>query len=62
MLETCLEPSFYISKNYFIINFFCFENQQIECGERNDESRIVGGNTAIVNAYPWMARLSYFNR
>ncbi|CAG9806448.1 unnamed protein product [Chironomus riparius] len=33
-----------------------------KCGERNDESRIVGGNTAIVNAYPWMARLSYFNR
>ncbi|KAG5671026.1 hypothetical protein PVAND_001244 [Polypedilum vanderplanki] len=33
-----------------------------KCGERNDESRIVGGNTAMINSYPWMARLSYFNR
>lgn len=32
------------------------------CGERNDESRIVGGQTAGVNEFPWMARLSYFNR
>jgi Trypsin len=32
------------------------------CGERNDDSRIVGGNPAGVNQYPWMARLSYFNR
>ncbi|KAH8404480.1 hypothetical protein KR222_006159 [Zaprionus bogoriensis] len=32
------------------------------CGERNDESRIVGGTTAGVSEYPWMARLSYFNR
>lgn len=32
------------------------------CGERNDESRIVGGQTAGVSEYPWMARLSYFNR
>ncbi|XP_067648311.1 venom protease [Eurosta solidaginis] len=30
------------------------------CGERIDESRIVGGKTAA--QYPWMARLSYFNR
>lgn len=32
------------------------------CGERNDESRIVGGSAATVNSFPWMARLSYFNR
>ncbi|CRL05275.1 CLUMA_CG018249, isoform A [Clunio marinus] len=32
------------------------------CGERNDESRIVGGSTTGVNEFPWMARLSYFNR
>ncbi|KAI9586769.1 hypothetical protein GQX74_002616 [Glossina fuscipes] len=32
------------------------------CGERNDESRIVGGSTTGVSEYPWMARLSYFNR
>ncbi|XP_065361336.1 venom protease [Calliphora vicina] len=32
------------------------------CGERNDESRIVGGTTTGVSEYPWMARLSYFNR
>lgn len=33
-----------------------------KCGERNDESRIVGGDKAKVNEFPWMARLSYFNR
>lgn len=32
------------------------------CGERNDESRIVGGSATGVNEFPWMARLSYFNR
>ncbi|XP_055371669.1 transmembrane protease serine 9-like [Condylostylus longicornis] len=32
------------------------------CGERNDETRIVGGQDAGVNEFPWMARLSYFNR
>ena len=32
------------------------------CGERNDESRIVGGGVTGVSEYPWMARLSYFNR
>ncbi|XP_055679941.1 venom protease-like [Lutzomyia longipalpis] len=32
------------------------------CGERNDASRIVGGQAAGVNEFPWMARLSYFNR
>lgn len=38
------------------------KKNSIECGERNEESRIVGGTTAMMNAYPWMARLSYFNR
>ncbi|KAL5285036.1 hypothetical protein ACFFRR_007023 [Megaselia abdita] len=33
-----------------------------KCGERNDEPRIVGGETTNVNEFPWMARLSYFNR
>lgn len=32
------------------------------CGERSDETRIVGGSTTGISAYPWMARLSYFNR
>ncbi|XP_069702856.1 trypsin-1-like [Periplaneta americana] len=32
------------------------------CGERNDGSRIVGGKPAEMNEFPWMARLSYFNR
>ncbi|XP_049286361.1 venom protease-like [Anopheles funestus] len=32
------------------------------CGERNDASRIVGGQATGVNEFPWMARLSYFNR
>ncbi|KAG8267261.1 hypothetical protein J6590_055452 [Homalodisca vitripennis] len=32
------------------------------CGERNDASRIVGGNATAANEFPWMVRLSYFNR
>lgn len=32
------------------------------CGEPNDETRIVGGSESGINEYPWMARLSYFNR
>jgi len=32
------------------------------CGEPNDESRIVGGHETGMNEFPWMARLSYFNR
>ncbi|XP_021712555.1 venom protease [Aedes aegypti] len=32
------------------------------CGERNDASRIVGGQPTGINEFPWMARLSYFNR
>ncbi|PSN57580.1 hypothetical protein C0J52_00493 [Blattella germanica] len=32
------------------------------CGDPNDGSRIVGGKPTEVNEFPWMARLSYFNR
>ncbi|KAG7211725.1 hypothetical protein KM043_010971 [Ampulex compressa] len=32
------------------------------CGQRNEESRIVGGQTTNVNEFPWMARLSYLNK
>ncbi|XP_044728473.1 trypsin-1-like [Chrysoperla carnea] len=32
------------------------------CGERNEASRIVGGQTTLQNEFPWIARLSYFNR
>lgn len=32
------------------------------CGVRNEESRIVGGQTTGVNEFPWMARLSYLNK
>nr|XP_018896299.1 PREDICTED: transmembrane protease serine 9-like [Bemisia tabaci] len=32
------------------------------CGIRNDAGRIVGGQETATNEYPWMARLSYFNR
>ncbi|CAH2085620.1 unnamed protein product [Euphydryas editha] len=33
-----------------------------KCGERNEESRIVGGREAGINEFPWMAKLSYFKR
>ncbi|KAB0802529.1 hypothetical protein PPYR_04715 [Photinus pyralis] len=32
------------------------------CGVRNDATRIVGGQTTAQNEFPWMCRLSYFNR
>ncbi|EZA52935.1 hypothetical protein DMN91_000954 [Ooceraea biroi] len=32
------------------------------CGLRNEESRIVGGQTTNMNEFPWMARLSYLNK
>ncbi|XP_075210710.1 trypsin-7-like isoform X2 [Lycorma delicatula] len=32
------------------------------CGERNEAGRIVGGKPTDVNEFPWMARLSYFNK
>ncbi|KAK9878849.1 hypothetical protein WA026_003684 [Henosepilachna vigintioctopunctata] len=32
------------------------------CGERKDDGRIVGGEPAGVDEYPWMVQLSYFNR
>ncbi|GBP15046.1 Serine proteinase stubble [Eumeta japonica] len=32
------------------------------CGERNEASRIVGGQETAANTYPWVARLSYFNK
>ncbi|XP_076171824.1 trypsin-1-like [Ptiloglossa arizonensis] len=32
------------------------------CGVRNEESRIVGGQTTHVNEFPWMARLSYLTK
>ena len=33
-----------------------------ECGERNEVSRIVGGEEAGINEFPWVAKLSYFKR
>ncbi|XP_028137703.1 venom protease-like [Diabrotica virgifera virgifera] len=35
---------------------------QCTCGEKNEDSRIVGGRPTHENEFPWMARLSYFNR
>lgn len=32
------------------------------CGERNDDGRIVGGKPTGRNEYPWLVKLSYFNR
>ncbi|KAK0091685.1 hypothetical protein PV326_002856, partial [Microctonus aethiopoides] len=32
------------------------------CGVRNEESRIVGGQTTGVNEFPWVVRLSYLNK
>ncbi|KAL0881591.1 hypothetical protein ABMA27_001420 [Loxostege sticticalis] len=33
-----------------------------KCGERNEGPRIVGGEEAGINEFPWMARLTYFKR
>ncbi|XP_045767215.1 trypsin-1-like [Maniola jurtina] len=33
-----------------------------KCGERNEVSRIVGGEEAGINEFPWMAKLIYFKR
>ncbi|XP_057659341.1 transmembrane protease serine 9-like [Diorhabda carinulata] len=35
---------------------------QCTCGEKNEDSRIIGGRPTNENEFPWMARLSYFNR
>ncbi|XP_014270372.1 trypsin-7 isoform X2 [Halyomorpha halys] len=32
------------------------------CGEANVATRIVGGEETDINEFPWMVRLSYFNR
>ncbi|XP_012288933.1 trypsin-1 [Orussus abietinus] len=32
------------------------------CGVRNEESRIVGGQTTAPNEFPWIVRLSYLNK
>ncbi|XP_021206506.2 trypsin-7 [Bombyx mori] len=32
------------------------------CGERNEASRITGGVETTVNEFPWVTRLSYFNK
>nr|XP_034828807.1 transmembrane protease serine 9-like [Maniola hyperantus] len=32
------------------------------CGERNEASRILGGVETGVNEFPWVARLTYFNK
>ncbi|CAG9787309.1 unnamed protein product [Diatraea saccharalis] len=34
----------------------------IGCGVRNEASRIIGGVETAVNEFPWIARLSYFNK
>ncbi|KPI99989.1 Trypsin-3 [Papilio xuthus] len=38
--------------------FFVFKG----CGERNEASRILGGEETNVNEFPWVARLTYFNK
>ncbi|KAI5646904.1 trypsin domain-containing protein [Phthorimaea operculella] len=32
------------------------------CGERNEASRILGGVETAVNEFPWIVRLTYFNK
>lgn len=31
----------------------------LDCGERNEDLRVVGGSESEVSAYPWIARLIY---
>lgn len=33
-----------------------------ECGERNEVSRIIGGDEAGFNEFPWIVKLIYFKR
>ncbi|OWR42804.1 seminal fluid protein CSSFP038 [Danaus plexippus plexippus] len=33
-----------------------------KCGERNEVSRIVGGEEAGVNEFPWVAKMTYFKK
>ncbi|KYN35464.1 Transmembrane protease serine 9, partial [Trachymyrmex septentrionalis] len=46
----------------FIIHFVFSDKKVSGCGLRNEESRIVGGQTTSMNEFPWMARLSYLNK
>lgn len=40
-----------------------FNGSRVEgCGERNEASRIVGGVETAVNEFPWVVRLSLFNK
>lgn len=48
---------FYVRENWLTLDF-----HRSGCGVRNDESRIVGGQTTEVNEFPWIARLSYLNK
>ncbi|XP_026330491.1 transmembrane protease serine 9-like [Hyposmocoma kahamanoa] len=33
-----------------------------KCGERNEVSRVVGGDEAGIDEFPWMAKLTYFKK
>lgn len=45
-----------------IENVLYLDHYNLGCGLRNEESRIVGGQTTSMNEFPWMARLSYLNK
>lgn len=53
---------FFLPTQYTCVVIICVFFHGKGCGERNEASRIVGGVETAVNEFPWVARLTYFNK